>query len=67
MVNLSKVYLMDLKNSIKSMKPAELENLKNGDGQLLNLIISDKEIEPAKNELNKHIEETKKIACKSLI
>jgi hypothetical protein len=44
------------------MKPEELEGLKKGD-VLLNMIMSESEIETIKKEVAKHMDEVKKLAC----
>lgn len=39
-------------------------NLRSNDELLLNMIISDKEADPVKKEITKHLEEVKKLASK---
>ena len=61
--SLSKIDLTDLKNQIKQMPPQELSELKIPDSEmLLNMIISSAEMEPAKKELTRHLEEVKVLA-----
>ena len=61
--SLSKVDLSDLKSQIKQMPPQELGELKISDSEmLLNMIISSSEMEPAKKELTRHLEEVKVLA-----
>ena len=61
--SLSKIDLTDLKNQIKQMPPQELSELKIPDSEmLLNMIISSSEMDPAKRELAKHLDEVKTLA-----
>lgn len=61
--SLSRIDLTDLKNQIKQMPPQELGELKIPDSEmLLNMIISSAEMEPAKKELTRHLEEVKMLA-----
>lgn len=61
--SLSKVDLSDLKSQIKQMPPQELGELKIPDSEmLLNMIISSAEMEPAKKELTRHLDEVKVLA-----
>ena len=61
--SLSKIDLTDLKSQIKQMPPQELSELKIPDSEmLLNMIISSAEMELAKKELSKHLEEVKVLA-----
>lgn len=45
------------------MPPTEQGNLLQNDEALTSLIMSDKEIEPIKKEITKHMEEVKKLSC----
>lgn len=41
-----------------------MHNLKNNEEVLLGMVLADKDIDPVRKELNKHMEEVKKLACK---
>lgn len=46
------------------MKKEEQDNLKNNEATLINMVMSEPEIETIKKEVNKNIEEVKNLACK---
>jgi hypothetical protein len=64
-VTLTRPLLTDTRGQIAVMPSDQVENLKNNEEVLLGMIMSDREIEPIRKELNKHLEEVKKLACKS--
>ena len=45
------------------MKKEEQEGLKNNSNMLINMILSEPEVEPIKKEITKHMDEVKKLAC----
>lgn len=48
------------------MSPEELSNLKGSEDQLLNMILAEKEMDVVESEVQKHIEEVKKLASSNI-
>ena len=63
-ITLTRPYYADTRNSVKELSSELKGNIKSNDELLLNMIISDKEAEPIKKEIAKHMEEAKKLASK---
>ena len=63
MITVQRVYLQDLKNSVKLMSEQEQETLKAPDSEmLLNMVMSQPELESTKKELTRNFDEVKNLS-----
>ena len=62
-VTVNRPYYSETRNSVKELS----SDLKSNDELLLSMIVSDKEAEPIKAEIKKHMDEVQKLACKFVL